>query len=270
MGFYAREVNFYRSLSATVDVRVPRCLHADIADDGAPFVLLLEEITDARTIDQIVGASYDDATRAIDVAVRLHAAFWSNDALAALEWLPPMNTPLNHLAGDLAVQKEPAFVAYWDGQLPAGSIEFVEALTPHYRDLLDWWVDQGHATYAHTDFRADNLLFGGSAGDDAVTLLDWQLSTKGVGVWDVANFLAGSVTTEDRRAVGGRPRPPVPRRPRHRRRRGVRLGALLARLPLLDRPAGVVDAAHGRLRPRQRAGPPAARRHHAAVPRRCP
>ena len=151
-------------------LRVPRRLHADIADDGAPFVLLLEEITDARTIDQIVGASYDDATRAIDLAVRLHAAFWSNDALAALEWLPPMNTPLNHLAGDLAVQKAPAFVAYWDGQLPAGSLEFVEALDtlPHYRDLLDWWVDQGHATYAHTDFRADNLLFGGSAGDDAV------------------------------------------------------------------------------------------------------
>ena len=59
--------------------------------------------------------------------------------------------------------------------------------------------------------------------------------------------------------MGGRPRPPLPRRPRRRRRRGLRLGAVLARLPLRHRPAGVVDAAHGRLRPRQRAGPPAAR-----------
>jgi hypothetical protein len=31
MGFYDREVNFYRSLAGAIDVRTPRCYHADIA-----------------------------------------------------------------------------------------------------------------------------------------------------------------------------------------------------------------------------------------------
>ena len=57
MGFYAREVSFYREVADQVGVRVPRCHHADIGPDGVPFVLLLEEITGARALDQIAGAS---------------------------------------------------------------------------------------------------------------------------------------------------------------------------------------------------------------------
>jgi hypothetical protein len=192
-------VSFYRELGDRVAVRVPHCHHADIGPDGAPFVLLLEEITGARAIDQIAGASRADSEVVIDQAVALHAGLWDNDALWALEWLPPMNTPLNLAAGDLAVQKLPAYVDYWTGRIPDDAIAFVTDLTPHYPALLEWWGEQGHPTLAHTDFRADNMLFGGSAGDGVVTLLDWQFCTRGVGVWDVANFLAGSLATEHRR-----------------------------------------------------------------------
>ena len=200
MGFYDREVSFYRSLASTVGVRTPRCFHADIADDGTPFVLLLEEITGARAIDQIVGATRADAEAVIDQAVVLHASFWDNDALHALDWLPPINTPLFLAASALAEMKLPAYLEYWKGTAPDDALSFVADMTPHYPALLDWWVDQGHPTFAHMDYRADNFLFGGSAGDGAVTVLDWQLSVRGVGVWDIANFLAGSVTVDDRRA----------------------------------------------------------------------
>jgi hypothetical protein len=203
MGFYDREVNFYRSLAGAIDVRTPRCYHADISADGAPFVLLLEEITGARTIDQIVGASRADAELAIDIAVSLHSRFWDNDELFALEWLPPINAPLFLAAGDFAKQKLPAYEAYWRGKVPGAMLAFVGDLNARYPALLDWWVAQGHPTFAHMDYRADNFLFGGSAGDETATLLDWQLSVRGVGVWDVANFLAGSVTTENRRRWQG-------------------------------------------------------------------
>jgi thiamine kinase-like enzyme len=79
-------------------------------------------------------------------------------------------------------------------------LTFVVDLTPHYPALLDWWVAEARPTLVHTDFRADNLLIGGSAGDGVVTLLDWQFCMRGPGVWDVANFLAASVTTDNRRA----------------------------------------------------------------------
>jgi thiamine kinase-like enzyme len=200
MGFYTREVNFYSQLATSVPVRVPRCLHAEAAIEGAPFVVLLEEITGARTIDQIVGADRSDAEAIVDQAVALHAAFWSSPRLDALEWLPPLNTPGNLAASALADQKLPAYLDYWKGRLPAEMIEFVVALTPHYPALLDWWVETAPPTLVHTDFRADNLLIGGSAGDGVVTFLDWQFCMRGPGAWDIANFLAASVTVDDRRA----------------------------------------------------------------------
>jgi hypothetical protein len=199
MGFYEREVNFYRQLAPGLDVGVPRCLHAAMADGGVPFVLLLEEVTGARMIDQVEGASLGECERALDEAVRLHARFWDHPDLWALDWLPPMNNPLYKAAQGLGEAKWPAFEARWRDRLPADAMAWVAAVTPRYPDLLDWWVEQGHPTYAHTDYRADNLLFGGSAGAGAVTVLDWQLCTRHVGAWDVANFLGQSVTVEQRR-----------------------------------------------------------------------
>ena len=199
MGFYEREVNFYRQLASRLVVGVPRCVHADMVDGGVPFVLLLEEITGARTIDQVEGASLADCERVIDAVVGLHAHFWDTPELWALDWLPPMNNPLYKAAQGLGEAKWPAFEARWRDRLPADAMHWVAAVTPVYPDVLDWWADQGHPTYAHTDYRADNLLFGGSAGDDAITVLDWQLCTRHVGAWDVANFLGQSVAVDDRR-----------------------------------------------------------------------
>lgn len=199
MGFYDREVNFYRSLGGKIDVRTPHCYYADVSADAASFVLLLEEVTGARMIDQITGATRADAETVVDQAVALHARFWDTDELHALEWLPPINTPLFLAAGEMAKQKLPAYQAYWKGKVPDEVLAFVTDLTPHYPALLDWWVAQGHPTFAHMDYRADNFLFGGSAGEGAVTLLDWQLSVRGAGVWDIANFLAASITPDHRR-----------------------------------------------------------------------
>lgn len=148
MGFCVREINFYNQVASQVTMRVPNCYAADMAPGGVPFVLLLEEATGARVIDQLEGASRADCERVIESMSTLHARFWESDELYA----------------------------------------------------LDWWADQGNATFNHTDCRADNYLFGGSAGDGVTTVPDFQLCTRHVGVWDIANFLGASITTENRRA----------------------------------------------------------------------
>jgi thiamine kinase-like enzyme len=56
----------------------------------------------------------------------------------------------------------------------------------------------------HTDFRADNLFFSTPAGGDGVrgsgvTVIDWQLSTRSSGVYDVAYLLSQSMDVELRR-----------------------------------------------------------------------
>ena len=199
MGFYLREVNFYRQLASTIPMRVPKPYFVDSGPTGVPFVLLLEEIHGARMIDQVTGATLDDCEQIVDVGAALHAHFWESPDLYALDWLPPWNNPAYKGAKDLVAAKIDAFKSAWRDRIPADALAWMDPYTAVYPESLDWWVEQGNVTLSHTDFRAENFLFGGSAGVGTVTTLDFQVMTRHVGVWDIANFLGMSVTTENRR-----------------------------------------------------------------------
>lgn len=51
----------------------------------------------------------------------------------------------------------------------------------------------------HGDLRLDQLFFGVGPDDPPVTALDWQVSSRGRGAYDLAYFLSQSMTTETRR-----------------------------------------------------------------------
>lgn len=200
MGFYLREVNFYRHLADDLDISVPHAYHADCGPGGLPFILLLEDIAGAYCPDQVNGITVDEARRILDVAATLHAEFWERDALYALSWLPPMNNPLYKAAQALARLRWPAFVERFSDRIPPEFMTVLAQAIEQYPAMLDWWITQGHATFTHTDCRAENYLFGGTRGDDMVTMIDFQLSTRHVGAWDVANLLGGSMEVGLRRA----------------------------------------------------------------------
>ena len=200
MGFYEREVNFYSQLSDQLVMRVPESFVAEVAPEGAPFVLVMEEVTGARMVDQLDGASKADTEAIVKTVAVLHARFWNNDALRSLDWLPPMNNDLYKGAGGLIEANWDGFIEAWSDKLPAEAIAWSDQLKSRYVEMVDYCATWSPQTFAHTDVRADNFLFGGSAGDGVVTVLDFQLCTRHVGVWDVANFLGASVTIEDRRA----------------------------------------------------------------------
>lgn len=200
MGFYEREISFYQQVTDAIDVRVPACYLAAMEPGGVPFVLLLEEVTGARMIDQIEGATRDDALQIAETVARLHAPYWDNEAVLALDWLPPMNNDFYKGAQGLTEANWEPFVAMWSDRVPSEVLGWCESLTPRYGEMLDWWAESAPATMTHTDCRAENYLFGGSAGPSAVTMLDFQLMTRHVGTWDIANFLGMSVTIENRRA----------------------------------------------------------------------
>ncbi|MEM7094499.1 MAG: oxidoreductase family protein [Actinomycetota bacterium] len=200
MGFYVREVSFYQQLADSISIRVPRPFVADMEPGGAPFILVMEEVTGAEMIDQIDGANLDEAKRVLDAVAALHARFWDNDDLYALEWLPPMNNDMYKGAQVLGEANWPEFEANWGPKVPERTLRAVQAFTPIYPQALDFLYDFGTPTFAHTDCRAENYLFGGSAGADATTMLDFQLSTRHMGTFDLANFLGMSITIENRRA----------------------------------------------------------------------
>ena len=104
---YEREARFYQELASTVAIRVPHCYHADAAPGGAPFVLLLEEVTGARMIDQVAGATLEGNHDAglFGLAAAGYAIGTNNQDEATASFLPPpvITTPSGaHL--DPAVQ----------------------------------------------------------------------------------------------------------------------------------------------------------------------
>ena len=199
MGFYEREVNFYREIATQLSIRVPHPYHADCDAGGLPFILLIEDISGARCPDQIAGITPAEASQIIDLVARLHAPFWDSPKLTEMAWLPPMNNPLYQAGQGMALERFPAFAERFSDRIGPEMLATIERACHHYVDMLHHVSAQPHLTFTHTDCRAENYLFGGSAGADAVTMVDFQLCTKHFGPWDVANLIGGSMTPEVRR-----------------------------------------------------------------------
>ncbi|MFK8025450.1 MAG: phosphotransferase [Ilumatobacter sp.] len=187
--FYAREVRFYRELRTTIDVTTPRCFLAEMYPDGQGFIVVLEEVTGCRGIDQIEGMSFNDAQTAVEMLADFHAPFWGKVEPDLAEALLPFNSPVlqqlipaqnfeawQKVRSKLVDDFPPELVAVFDS--------FVETAPRIMDDLM------GEDTVTHGDCRADNLLFS-PAGD--VIALDFQMMTNCSGLTDVAYLLSQSL-----------------------------------------------------------------------------
>jgi aminoglycoside phosphotransferase (APT) family kinase protein len=198
-GFYEREVRFYEALAGDLPVRVPASYHAAMADGGDPFVLVLEDLRDARIPDQVAGVAVGDVARALDVLAGLHARWWASAELATCAWLPAMDVPFYKAAGEHIGAVLPEFRARYDGRVPDAAVAAMARLQPVWAEHLDRRVaaTASRTTVIHYDPRADNLLF---TPDGELCLIDWQLAARYTGAFDVAYACAHNLTVADRRA----------------------------------------------------------------------
>lgn len=195
-GFYDREVNFYRQ-SEVAAVRTPHCFHVDAAPDVVPFVIVMEDVAEARVVDQLEGCSVDDAVRVAKAAAALHAPMWGRPELHDLQWLPACNGPLYSAAQPLLQAAAPAFVERWEPVIGAEAAQLGVAVA----DNLNAFQNRsaaGPLTMCHYDMRLDNLLFDDAA--DEVVVIDFQLMGTHRGPFDLAYFLGWSLTPDQRRA----------------------------------------------------------------------
>ncbi|HEX9260064.1 MAG TPA: oxidoreductase family protein [Acidimicrobiales bacterium] len=199
-GFYRREVEFYRHIAGHLDVATPSCHYADVDDDGTNFVLLIDEVTGFRQPDQIEGVGIDDARVVVDTLAALHAHWWKNPALDQLHWLPKLDNPLYRAIEGALQQVFPLFEQMWGEQVAPEGLATARRQIHVLNAMIDDWVVSKPETLTHYDVRADNLLFGGSAGDGVLTLLDWQLCLRMMGAIDISYFLGTNLTIENRRA----------------------------------------------------------------------
>ncbi len=200
LGLYAREVGFYQHLAAAAPIRTPQIYFAHIEPSTQAFVLLMEDFDGARIGDQVAGASDADVYTAITGIAKLHAAWWDKVDTPATAGLFDFANP------DFVTAVQGLFQAYvgpaqekFPELFTSRGRRIIEAYAPkvaeHVRDMAS-----GRRTFVHGDYRADNLFFDLSNGDD-FAVVDWQVCGRSSGLYDVACFLAGSVSSELRRDI---------------------------------------------------------------------
>ncbi len=196
-GFYRREVCFYREIAPRIPMRTPAIYTALVHENGTDYVILMEDLSPARPGDQIEGCDVDRAELAIREAAKLHGPLFEDQRLAEFDWVF-QNTPEGSQLGQAILQ------VMW----PQFCERFT-SLTPEARAMGDQfvgafanWANQyaGPRSLVHADYRLENLLFGNAEGGPPIAVVDWQSIQYGCPLADVAYFLGGGLSIEDRRA----------------------------------------------------------------------
>lgn len=199
LGLYAKEVRFYRELAPLLPVRTPRIHFADMADDGASFCLIFEDLGPARGGNQIAGCSLADARAGVRQAAALHAPSWHNPAILDLDWLQP-NPAAAAMVKSLYPQAQAIFRERYADVLEPEFMALCEALA-EITATTDRTAEK--TSLVHGDFRLDNLLFDIRGGAEEIAVLDWQTLTIGNGLTDIGYLLGCGIGNDLRRQAEG-------------------------------------------------------------------
>ncbi len=199
MGFYEREVRFYEQMAAQSRLRTPRCYFSAIDLARGASLLLLEDLGSARNGSWIAGCSVTEAELAVRAIATFHAGWWSHPHLAEKRWL--------ELRELVSIDHAPAaFQQAWEPFLdklgPRVTDEVRHAgawLSAHLGRLCAYLYREPPCTLIHNDYQADNLFFAGADPTLPFAVADWQLTTRGRAVLDVAWLLGGNLDSVDRR-----------------------------------------------------------------------
>jgi hypothetical protein len=194
--FYEREIQFYDQLAVSMPIRTPTAYYTamDIAADD--YLLLLEDIDDLRVGDEVAGCRIAEAEVAIRAIATVQAGWWDEPKLEALEWMPAINAPVHQSAQGAYQQALPAFLQMFGDRLSSRMRETSERMATRIITMQHHFA-QAPRTITHSDFRLDNMFFG---DDSQMALIDWQITWRGRGIFDVAYFLSTALPREQRRA----------------------------------------------------------------------
>ena len=200
LGLYRREYAFYRQISPHIPLRSPALLYGDFDDASHRFVLVLEDLRGMASVDQLDGASAEQAKTAIRAVARLHGRFWNRVDQPPVAGFHDATDP----------ERRPLVQAVYQASLRPALDRFGYLFPEPMRRLAEEYgerivehisaVASGPRTFTHGDFRLDNMFFGAGGVDDFAAV-DWQVCGISSGLYDVAYFLTSSVASEVRREI---------------------------------------------------------------------
>lgn len=193
---YRKEVRFYLDLAPLVAVNTPVCWYAAITDDMHSFTLLLQDLAPSIPGRQADGCTAEQASGAVANLAGLHAPLWCSPLLDKhRDWLAPMDAATGDFIGQLMVGATEQFVELYAGALRPQDVATLRAVSA----VIGRWSTAGNDVFSvtHGDYRLDNLMFPPTGA--GVSAVDWQTTSTGPPLRDLAYFLGTSLTTELRR-----------------------------------------------------------------------
>lgn len=194
---YHKEVRFYLDLASLVAVNIPTCWYAAISDDLRSFTLLLQDLAPSVPGRQVDGCTAEQAADAVANLAGLHAPLWGSPVLDQhAKWLRPLDEAAGNFLGDLMIGATEQFVGFYEARLSPADAATLRASAA----LIGRWSSAGAdiISITHGDYRLDNLMF--PPAGPGVAAVDWQTTSAGPPLRDLAYFLGTSLTPDLRRA----------------------------------------------------------------------
>lgn len=226
---YEREIVVYQTLRSTLGVPMPAYYHGAMDPDPAPwiqrplfflfdhlsirginwvigqflklsgkskrrYILVIEDITDARPPTQMLGGSLDDARRSLEVLARFHATNWMrSDATDHYRYIFPVDT-VPRIGQASYVRNRDGFVERFGPVLRDGMLDRLDAIQERVPAICSSLAAEPW-TLLHGDYRLDNVLF---RPNGEMVVLDFQGLGSGRPAVDVAYFITTALTAEHR------------------------------------------------------------------------
>jgi aminoglycoside phosphotransferase (APT) family kinase protein len=194
LGGYRRELSFYQRVAGRAPISTPHVYAAEMVEDSADFVLVLEDLRHWDNADHLAGLSMHRARLCIEQLAGMHA--WSVTAadVTGLDAFPSIDAPI---AREIL---HPAFELGWRVYRDRSTVA-VPAAVAKYADRFVELAPKALAALTvrpmllHGDIRADNMFFDG----DSLKIVDFQFASRGAGAADVAYLISQGLPTEVRR-----------------------------------------------------------------------
>jgi hypothetical protein len=196
---YAGETFFYRNLGGKYETRTPACFYAESDQDGHSAIVLDDLGTQGATfMEPAEAGSPDLVARGLEAIARYQAASWMRPELYAIDWL--------RNGGSFTQGNAIGWV--WNEE------HFKDYSTrPRFKYCAKELQDRDRLLKAHTIIQNERLrdepwaLSHGDAHfgqayvmpDGEVRLIDWQCVQIANYAQDLAYFMVGGLTVEDRR-----------------------------------------------------------------------